>query len=124
MNLKTAALFVRLAFWCGIISFFVTFTLAVLGLVAPGTDFGFGGASPLYFIDAALILACVIGLLFKSRVAAIVLAVHFIASRTLMGIPKEEWTSVVSFLFSYVYIQAAVAAFYYHAAKKREAIAG
>ena len=76
---------------------------------------------PLIFIDALLIAGCAIGMLRKSRAAALIILVYFIFAKVSIALETGETTGLgVAFVFLYFYGKAVQGSFAYHKLKKAE----
>lgn len=76
---------------------------------------------PLIIIDALLIVGCAIGMLRKSRAAAVIILVYFIFAKIVIAMETGQASGLgVAFVFLYFYGKAVQGAFTYHRLMKAD----
>lgn len=93
--------------------------LFAMGSSAPGELQYFN--DPLIIIDALLILGCAIGMLRKSRAAAVIVLVYFVFAKISIALETGQTTGLgVAFVFLYFYGKAVQGSFTFHKLMKAQ----
>ena len=85
-------------------------------------------ADPFILLGLSIFIIAIVGLMFKSRIAAIFLLSDFVISKIMIlteapagsldGIVRNSVTIIIAFVFIYFYVRATAGTFVYHKNKK------
>ncbi len=81
-------------------------------------------SQPDLYIGTGLVIACIVGLLYKSRLAAVVLLLFFLLPQIVRFIQGQYPTAaffILSLVFLYYFVSAVIGAFSYHQLKTQVA---
>jgi hypothetical protein len=120
MTARYSLIALRVASYAGVFCTLVTIGGAIAGMVSGPRVVEGLPLSPLMLVDAALFAGLTVGLFFKSRICCTAMAAFYLVEKL------SQWSHHVSplafalgFIFLLIFIQAAVASFYYHRARGR-----
>ncbi len=82
-------------------------------------------SQPYLYVGAAIVIACIVGLHFKSRLAAVALLLFFLLPqivRIVQGSYPSPMLFLVTLMFLYYFVAAVIGVFSYHELKTRVAV--
>ena len=121
MNTEEAIQACRNGAVAAFISAAITFGVMLLAMSGDaGEDLQYFN-DPLIIIDALLIVGCAIGMLRKSRAAALIILIYFVFARISIALETGQASGLgVAFVFLYFYGKAVQGSFAYHKLMKAE----